>query len=135
MSLSNLGISLGAATCSVTGGTATTFTPTSRKVNNGGVAVHNAAEVDPRERQVVTAYAKTPVYNPQDAVWSDESREITYSQPVPQADGSVKFRTFRGVWKYEAGISAADLSELRSVTGQLSFDTDLNDFFTSGSMS
>lgn len=133
MSLNALVMNLGAATCSVTGGTATTFSPTPEKLNGGGVKVVNANVADPRARQVITAYATIPNYNSNQSVWTDEMRETTFAIPVLQTDGSYKFRSVRVKFNYEAGISAADLAELRACGAQLCHRTELNTFYTTGS--
>lgn len=135
MSLLSFVIKLGAAICSVTGGTDKTFTPNGKKLSGNGIMIVNSAEVDPTKREVITAYASTPVYNAKTASWSDEMREITFSKPIVQPDGSFKFRTIRLKLNFEAGIAAADLSELRAIAAQLAFDSDGNDFYVAGSMS
>lgn len=132
--MSNFTISLGAAICSVTGGTPTSFTPNGKTVNGGGIVLVNASQVDPTQREIITMRATTPVYNASTKLWSDEYREVTFARPVLQLDGSYKMRTMRIKVNFEGGITAADLATLRAGGAQLLFDPELDGFYSVGTM-
>lgn len=126
----SLTINLG-GTPSVTGGTATTFTETSRTVV-GGKQYSNMNITDYRVRPTVTVTSKLPAFH--NGVWAKGKYSLTYTVPIITASGAITYNNWRQELEVHPEFSDVDAALLRSNGVQFGFDTDLTNFWKGGSL-
>lgn len=126
----SLTINLG-GTPSVTGGTATTFTETSRTVV-GGKQYSNMNITDYRVRPTVTVTSKLPAF--QNGVWAKGKYSLTYTIPIITASGAIAYNNWRQELEVHPEFSDVNAALLRSDGVQFGFDTDLTNFWKGGSL-
>jgi len=132
MGLKNMSLLTG-ATISATGGTAQVFADNGVTIQNG-VQLVVPATADYRVRQNATAKYRAPVLNT-DGTYTRDKKSISYTVPQILASGKVVFNVIRVEREVHPEFSAASALELNKIGAQLLFDTDLDNFWTAGSLS
>lgn len=120
------------ATCSITGGTAKTFSANGAIVK-GGVQVVDTSQTDARIRPAITATSR-PATQQKDGSWSFEKRDIVHVRPKLLADGTVAFNSYRVIVAFHPESTLAEVNELFNCGAQLSFDAELANYRTIGSI-
>lgn len=116
---------------SVTGGTDMTFTVDGMPVANG-THVSNAAQADFRLRENVTVKFRPPVQNP-DKSWKKGKWSIGYTEPSADASGLMTYDLGRVELELNPTSAASVGTNIRRMLAQLLTDTDLDNFWASGS--
>lgn len=120
------------ATCSITGGTAKTFTANGAVVK-GGIQVIDTSQTDARIRPSITASSR-PAAQQKDGTWSFEKRDSVHVRPKLLADGSVAFNSIRTIVAFHPETTLAEINELYNCNAQLHFDAELANYRTIGSI-
>lgn len=119
------------ATCSVSGGTAKTYTPNGARVSNG-TQVADASVTDLRIQPTITV-KNNPARILPDNTWSNAKREAVITRPKLIASGLTKFPNIRISATLHPEMTQAEINELRYQAAQLLFDTDFANFWLAGS--
>lgn len=124
---------LSGATLSVAGGTAVAF-------SDDGVSVQNGVHlVVPGDSSYTTRRTATAKYRPpavdSTGVYSKDKKTISIVKPMVLASGKVVHNVIRIEREVHPELSAADAADLNKIAAQLLFDTDLDAFWSSGSLS
>ena len=129
MGISTLSLLTG-ATVSVTGGSAQNFKPDNQKVVNG-IHIVDDSVADFRIRPYVVGKAKNPVEQP-DGSFTKDFRSTMYVRPFIDSKGKVQYDYIR----VERALHPESTwqAESRKIGAQLAVDTDLDGFYTVGSM-
>lgn len=122
-----------ATAIAVTGGTDMTFTVDGLPVANG-THVSNAAQADFRLRENATFKYRPPVQNP-DKSWKKGKWSVSYSEPAVDANGTMTYDTGRLEVELAPTSAASVGVNIRRMLAQLATDTDLDNFYASGSQS
>lgn len=133
MGLASAGLSVGATSLSVTGGTVKTFTPDGQSVMNG-IHVADNSETDFRVKKHITFKNRNP-QRLSDGTYGKGKKDIILTVPYLDADGIVRFATFRYACEYDPVIPAATVKDGRYLMAQALFDTDIENFHAAGDIS
>lgn len=121
---------LSGATLAATGGTSKTFTTDGQIVANG-VHASDMSVADFKLRPGLTFKARMPSKK-SDGAWQKGKFSATLTVPKQKADTTVDFPLLRVELEFSDESTAAELLELRKQAAQLLFDTDFDQFWTSG---
>jgi len=132
MGLKNMSL-LSGGTVSTTGGTAMVFTDDGVTIQNG-VHLVVPATADYRVRESATAKYRPPSVQP-DGSYSKDKKQISFNVPMILASGKIVNNTIRVEREVHPEMSAANVANLNKIGAQLLTDTDLDNFWTAGSLS
>lgn len=133
MPINGLSIATGATSLSVTGGTAQVYAPDGQPVTNG-VHVAVTAVTDFRVRPHISFKNRNPQKR-SDGTFTQGTRTITLTEPYMDAAGVVHYDTITIERRYSASIPDANLKSARYKAAQVLFDSDVENFNTSGDIS
>lgn len=132
MPVNNSALMDSATSCSVTGGSAQTFTNCGNEVKNGKM-VEAKAVSDFRLRPTIKVTNRRSVQN-NDGTWSKEKREATIVIPRLLDSGAYGYELIRIQKETYPDISTAERLNLKLSGAQLLFDADYTDFWDSGAV-
>lgn len=121
---------LSGATLAATGGSAKTFTIDGQIVANG-VHASDMSVADFKLRPGLTFKARMPSKK-SDGTWQKGKFSATLTVPKLKADTTVDFPLARVEMEFSDESTAAELLELRKQIAQVLFDSDYDQFWTSG---
>lgn len=121
---------LDGGTTSTAGGSAQAFDRSSTSVNNG-YEYTDVAETDFFARQKVIVTSRMPSLQ-SDGTWSKQKTSARFVQPITLADGSIAYGVARVEIEFHPEATAANVSELREMAGQLAIQAGLDDLYTAG---
>lgn len=129
MGITTLSLSAG-ATVSASGGTAQNFAPDNQKVVNG-IHLVDTSVADYRIRPAITAKAKSPVEQA-DGSFTKDFRSVTMVKPFIDSKGKVQYDYIR----VERALHPESTwqADSRKMGAQLAIDSDLDAFYSVGSM-
>lgn len=134
MSINGLSIATGATSITATGGTQRVYTPDGQIVTNG-IHVAAAAVTDFRVRPHISWKNKNP-QKKASGDWTLGTRTIVSTEPwLDTTTGIVHYVTITTEVRWSPYIPAATIKDARYVHCQLQFDTDAENFNTSGDLS
>lgn len=133
MGLKNMSL-LAGATVSASGGTALVFSDDGVTIQNG-VHLVVPADTDYQTRRNVTAKYKPPTLDASTGVYSKDKKSICLAKPIVLSNGKVVFNTIRVEREVHPTLSAAEALELNKLGAQLLSDSDLDAFWSAGSLS
>nr|URG16525.1 MAG: coat protein [Leviviridae sp.] len=131
MPLNGMVLKDAATAISVTAGTDMTFTVDGLPVANG-IHLSNAAQADFRLRENITAKYRPPVQNP-DKSWKKGKWTVSYTEPSVDANGLMSYDVGRIEVELNPTSAASVGVNIRRMLAQLLTDTDLDNFYASGS--
>lgn len=131
MSILNFAVQTGATGFTVTAGTSKTFSVDGAQVP-AGVHVSDASNLDFKSRLNMTLRSKLPVRQ-QDGSYSKGRNFITVTMPYVLADGSVDLSIHKYEGDYTVNVPAATVKDGRYLLAQMLFDSEIENFHTSGS--
>lgn len=128
------GISLmkGATGITVTAGTAAVFTDDGLDVKNG-IHVVDSTATNFVTRAHATFKNKPAALQP-DGTWSKGKRDFNITTPIVLASGKTSFPVFRGNMELHPEMSPAQILELKMLACQAIMDSELNEFYSYGSV-
>lgn len=115
-----------------TGGTATVFVDDGTPVATG-IHVADQSSTDFRTRKHLTYKNRNPVKQP-DGSYSKGRKSINVTVPIALADGSYSYQVARIEFEIHPELDAAGVSNLRHLAGQAILDSEVDNFFTFGSV-
>lgn len=115
----------------VVGGSDMTFTIDGLPVANG-IHVSNAAQADFRLRENITVKYRPPVQNP-DKTWKKAKWSLSYVEPSVDANGVMTYDTGRLELELSPTSAASVGVNIRRMLAQLASDSDLDNYWASGS--
>jgi len=133
MALKNMSLLTG-ATVSASAGSALVFADNGVTVTNG-VQLVIPGDTDYQVRRSVTVKFRPPTVNPKTGVYGKDKKSLTFVKPIVLTDGSVVFNTLRIEREMHPSVSAADCTEMNKLGAQMLFDTDMDAFWATGSLS
>jgi len=122
-----------AATISVSGGSALAFADDGTLVSNG-LHLIVPADADYKTRRSITVKNRPPSYDAKLIRWSKDKKSVTLVVPQVLADGSTVFNTLRLEREVHPDLAAATATEMNKLGAQLLTDTDLDAFWSTGSL-
>jgi len=131
MGLKNMSL-LSSATITPSGGTALVFADDGVTIQNG-VHLVVPADTDYRTRRSVTAKFRPPVVD-KDGVYTKDKKYLSFNVPQILASGKIVNNVIRVEREVHPELSAAQCTELNKVAAQLLFDTDVDGFWATGSV-
>lgn len=120
-----------ATAITVTAGTDMTFTVDGQAVANG-IHLSNAAQTDFRIRENMTIKYRPPVQNP-DKTWKKGKWSISYTEPAVDGNGNMTYNTGRLELELDPTATSSVGVNIRRMLAQLATDSDLDNFYASGS--
>lgn len=132
MPLQSMIVKDGATAMTPTGGSDITFTPDGLSVPNG-IHLANAAQSDFRVRENLTVKNRFPTLQ-SDGSYSKDKKSITYVEPKILTDGRVVFNLIRIEREVHPESSAAEALNLNMIGAQLLSDSDVQSFWSAGSL-
>lgn len=122
----------GANGITVTAGEAAVFTDDGLEVKNG---IH---VVDSTNSNFITrahgTFKNKPAQLQSDGSFSKGKRDFNITTPILLASGAVSFPVFRGNMELHPEMTAAQILELKMLACQAIMSSELNDYFTFGSV-
>jgi hypothetical protein len=123
---------LTAPTIAVTGGTTMTFAPDGTNVNRG-FCVSNQNATDIRERQQCVFKNQSGTIQA-DGTWSKNRRSVKFVEPGLTSDGKQDFPFFEISLCINPLWDAAKIASMKEKAAQLIVDSDVANFWLTGSM-
>jgi len=133
MALKNMSL-LASATVSASGGSALAFVDNGVTIANG-VQICASGDTDFQTRRLVTAKYKAPALNQKTNTYGKDKKSLTLVKPLVLSSGVVVFQTLRIEREVHPSQAAADNLEMNKLGAQLLIDTDLDNFWATGSLS
>lgn len=133
MGLKNMSLSA-SATVSVSGGSALAFVDNGVSVANG-VQLVVPADADYQTRRVATVKYRPPTIDAKTGAYGKDKKSISLAFPIVLSDGRVVYNTIRIEREVHPSYAAASVTEMNKLGAQLLVDTDLDNFWQSGSLS
>jgi hypothetical protein len=120
---------LDGGTTATTGGSAQTFSRTSRQVTNG-YEYADVTEASFLARQSIVLKSRMP--QSLDGEWTKQKTHASFVCPIALADGSTVYNVARIEVEYHPESSAAQVAELREMAAQLAKQAALDSFYQAG---
>jgi len=133
MGLKNMILKAASTGLSVTGGTDFTFCDDGISIANG---VHLVVPADTTytTRRQCTAKYRPPTLDSTTKKYGKDKKSISFVVPKVLADGTIAYNTIRVEREVHPESTSAEQLELNRVGAQLCFDTDLDNFWSAGSL-
>lgn len=125
---------LASATVAASGGTALAFAEDGVSIQNG-LHLIVPADADYQTRRQVTVKYRPPTLNAKTGSYGKDKKSISLALPMLLPDGSVVFNTIRLEREVHPSLSAANAAELCALGAQLLTDSDVTQFWATGSLS
>lgn len=125
---------LSAATVSASGGTALVFADDGVTIPNG-VHLVIPADADYQTRRTVTAKYKAPTIDVKTGSYGKDKKSISLTLPMVLSTGQVIFNVIRIEREVHPSLATASVDELNKLAAQMLFDTDVTNFWATGSLS
>lgn len=132
MSLKNMSLLFGGTT-STTGGTAMVFADDGVTIQNG-VHLTVPATADYQVREQATAKYRPPVLRA-DGSYAKDKKSISFAIPIVLASGKIEYNVIRVEREVHPEFTATEAANLLNVGAQLLSDSDLDNFWSAGSLS
>lgn len=133
MGLKNMSL-VTAATITVAGGSPLVFADDGQTIQNG-VHLVVPADTDFQTRRQLTAKYRSPTLDSRSGTYGKDKKSISYAVPVVLATGQVVFNTIRIERELHPSTTIAAAAEMNKVGAQLLVDSDVDGFWSTGSMS
>lgn len=133
MGLKNMSL-VTAATITVAGGSPLVFADDGQTIQNG-VHLVVPADTDFQTRRQLTAKYRSPTLDSRSGTYGKDKKSISYAVPVVLATGQVVFNTIRIERELHPSTTIAEAAEMNKVGAQLLVDSDVDGFWSTGSMS
>lgn len=133
MALKNMSLTA-SGTISVSGGSALAFVDNGVSIANG-IQLVVPADTDFQTRRIATAKYRPASIDPKTATYGKDKKSISLTLPQVLTDGRVVFNTIRVEREVHPSLAAASVTELNKLGAQLLIDTDLDNFWATGSLS
>lgn len=134
MALKNMSLQAGSATISVAGGTPLVFADDGVTIPNG-VHLVVPADADYQTRRQMTVKYRPPTIDARSGVYGKDKKSISFTLPQVLPTGQVVFNTWRIERELHPSLAAATAEELNKVASQLFTDSDVSQFWATGSLS
>lgn len=131
MGLKNMSL-LSGATVSATGGTALVFVDNGVTVPNGAQVVV-PADTNYALRRTATARVRNPVLG-KDGAYTKDKKYVSFTAPKQLASGKIAMNVIRVEREIHPETTAAEAVELNKLAAQLCIDSDMDNFWTVGSV-
>lgn len=125
---------LSGATVSASGGSALAFAEDGVSITNG-IHMIVPADANYQTRRQLTAKVKQPTLDVKTGAYGKDKKSISLALPIVLTDGRVVFNTIRIEREVHPSLAAADALELNKLGAQLLTDSDVTDFWATGSLS
>lgn len=124
---------LAGATVAASGGTALAFADDGVSIPNG-VHLIVPADTDYQTRRQVTVKYRQPTVDVKTGVYSKDKKSICLAKPMVLSTGQVVFNTIRIEREVHPSLSAAEAAELCALGAQMLCDSDVANFWATGSL-
>lgn len=133
MGLKNMSL-LDLAAISATGGTPCVFADDGVTVPNG-VHLIVPADSDYQLRRSATVKTRPATFNPVTGTYGKDKKSISFTVPDLMPDGKIVFNVIRVEREVWPGSSEVNVSNMNKIAAQLLTDSDLDNFWATGSLS
>lgn len=125
---------LSGATVAASGGTALALAEDGVSIQNG-LHLIVPSDTDYQTRRQVTVKYRPPTLDAKTGSYGKDKKSISLSLPMTLSDGRVVFNTIRLEREVHPSLSAANAAELCALGAQLLVDSDVTQFWATGSLS
>ena len=124
---------LSSATVAASGGSALVFADNGVTIANG-VQLVVPGDADYQTRRTATVKYRPPTLDPKTNSYGKDKKSISLAKPMVLSSGQVVFNTIRIEREVHPSLSAAEALELNKLGAQLLVDTDVDAFWSTGSL-